>query len=302
MLIGGPKKGKSWLAYQFAIAIATGGEVLGRRALRGDVLYLALEDGERRAQDRIRIVLSHVGQDRLPRDAAQLEIGFNAERGEALVDQVEAFLVRRPGTRLVIVDTLQKIRPASNGRRGAYELDVEDIGRVQAITQRHPGLAILAVHHDRKEAVADFLDAASGTHGITGSVDTGLLLRRDRHESQGMLEVTGRDVREDMLYLAYDEKSPYWSIDPAGGLSEQQREAFDFIRRNGPSTPSEVGDALGIDRRNAGKQLGKLVDRRILATKGGKYSLPFPMPSSRGMDDGDDMNDADDGDDGDDEG
>lgn len=52
LLASAPKVGKSWLAYQFAVAVATGGEVLGKRASQGDVLYLALEDGEYRAHTR----------------------------------------------------------------------------------------------------------------------------------------------------------------------------------------------------------------------------------------------------------
>ena len=50
LLAARPKVGKSWLALDVGIATATGGEVLGRRVERGDVLYLALEDGDR--QDR----------------------------------------------------------------------------------------------------------------------------------------------------------------------------------------------------------------------------------------------------------
>lgn len=300
MLIGGPKKGKSWLAYQFAVAVATGGEVLGRRALKGDVLYLALEDGERRAQSRIQTVLRHMGR-AWPADAAELRTGFNAERGDALVQQVEEWLGAHPAARLVIVDTLQKIRPASSGRRNQYELDVEDLGRVLAISQRHPGLSILLVHHDRKQVAPDFLDAASGTHGITGSVDTALVLKRERHEEQGTLEVTGRDVREDVLYLAYDEGDPFWAIDPQGGMTDQQVQAWEWLRDNGPASPSALGDALGIDRSNAHRLLQTLVRRQIVVAEGGLYRLPINAPR-KGPDNDDNADNADNDDNEDNEG
>jgi hypothetical protein len=288
MLIGGPKKGKSWLAYQFAVAVATEGETLGVRAMKGDVLYLALEDGERRAKSRIETVLRHLGTT-WPTGAV-LEIGFNAERGDALVEQVEEWLTRHPAARLVIVDTLQKIRPASSGRRNQYELDVEDLGRMLAITQRHPGLAILLVHHDRKQVSPDFLDAASGTHGITGSVDTALVLKRERLDSQGTLEVTGRDVRERMLWLAYDEDQPFWAIDPAGGLTEEQREVWEWLKDNGPAGPTAIGAAVGMDKSNVHHMLVKMVARRMLLVERGLYRLPF---SIRHSNNGDNRNNVD---------
>lgn len=299
MLIGGPKKGKSWLAYQFAVAVATGGEVLGQRAMKGDVLYLALEDGQRRAKDRILLILRHLRQG-WPSDA-ELEVGFNADRGDALVAQVEDFVARRPNTRLVIIDTLQKIRAASSGRRNQYELDVEDLGKVLAITKRHPGLAILLVHHDRKQEAADFLDAASGTHGITGSVDTALVLKRDRLASQGTLELTGRDVREQVIYLAYDEDSPFWTVDPAGGLTEEQREVWAWLRDNGPAGPTAIGEALGMAAPNVHKMLQKMLARRMVVAEKGLYKLPFDW-KHKGSDNGDSADSPDSGDNGDNEG
>src|SRR5262249_9809830 len=48
MLAGRPKVGKSWLSMQLALAVATGGMTLGQGVEIGRVLYLALEDSERR--------------------------------------------------------------------------------------------------------------------------------------------------------------------------------------------------------------------------------------------------------------
>jgi hypothetical protein len=54
LLAGRPKIGKSWLALACAVAVATGGEFLGRKATQGEVLYLALEDSPRRIKKRLR--------------------------------------------------------------------------------------------------------------------------------------------------------------------------------------------------------------------------------------------------------
>ena len=67
-LLGGrPKLGKSWLALDFGIAVATGGQSLGVQCQAGDALYLALEDNQRRLQDRLRVVLPASGRPDLSR-------------------------------------------------------------------------------------------------------------------------------------------------------------------------------------------------------------------------------------------
>jgi RecA-family ATPase len=53
LLAGKPKAGKSWLALNIAEAVANGGSVLGEKVEQGDVLYLALEDNERRLKRRL---------------------------------------------------------------------------------------------------------------------------------------------------------------------------------------------------------------------------------------------------------
>ena len=44
ILAGSPKVGKSWLVLDICIAIATGGDIWGYRAIQNGVLYYALED------------------------------------------------------------------------------------------------------------------------------------------------------------------------------------------------------------------------------------------------------------------
>jgi hypothetical protein len=64
ILAGRPKIGKSWLALGIAMAVASGGLAFGAvKVAAGSVLYLALEDTERRLQRRIKQIL---GESELP--------------------------------------------------------------------------------------------------------------------------------------------------------------------------------------------------------------------------------------------
>jgi len=305
ILVAAPKIGKSWLAYQIAVAVASGGTVLGRQALKGGVLYLALEDGKRRAKNRIQKVLAKaLAAGELPsgqkvfrdRIFADLDVAFVAGRGEMVVKQVETWLTDAvavqiatidgdPGQddlvvevhpryppRLVIIDVLQKIRPKSTGRRNPYELDAEDVGRVIGIGQRHPGMAILVVHHSRKMGSDDFIDAASGTHGITGTVDTTLVMSRNRHEAQGKIDIVGRDIVEGAIAVTFD--GDVWTVDPAGGLSAERRAIFAWLQENGPAQPKAYSDETGFDWEATRKTFARMYSDSQLVKGTGGYDIP----------------------------
>ena len=104
------------------------------------------------------------------------------------------WLDEHPDARLVAIDTLQRVRARGDARRNAYEVDVEDLARLQDIFKDR-AVGLLIVHHSKKDAGDDFLASVSGTYGITGSADTTLVIQRKRLETFGKLVVTGRDVQ-----------------------------------------------------------------------------------------------------------
>jgi len=73
-------------------------------------------------------------------------------------------------------------------------------------------MTLLVNHHDRKAAAEDFVDSVSGTHGLAGAADTVIVLTRSRHETGGLLRVTGRDVAEGEYALRFVDGST-WDLD-----------------------------------------------------------------------------------------
>src|SRR5262245_14851581 len=58
ILVGKPKRGKSWMALDWVLAVAHGGYAFGTiQCDEDDCLYMALEDSQRRMQRRIRQLL-----------------------------------------------------------------------------------------------------------------------------------------------------------------------------------------------------------------------------------------------------
>jgi hypothetical protein len=266
VLAGPPKLGKSCLVYQVAVEVALGGDLLGRAIEQGDVLYLALEDGKRRGQTRLRAALGDRG---MPR--GRLEVRWSAARlGEGLEAELVDWLDAHPDARLIAIDTLQRVRARGDARRNAYEVDVEDLGRLQDIFKDR-AVGLLVVHHSKKDAGDDFLASVSGTYGITGSADTTLVIQRKRLETFGKLVVTGRDVPEIEEPVQFNGMT--WSQAPRSlaEASFEQAEVYKVIEAEGPIFPKAIADVIGSSRDAVQKLVAKLVASGSVARVTGGY-------------------------------
>ena len=299
VLAGAPKVGKSWLILSLCLAVASGGKALGCLDVEPrDVFYLALEDGDRRLQDRIRQLIPG---ERIPR-----RFSYITKTGPGRVaETIEAWLRRETDTGLVIVDTLGKVMPPARTGETTYQRDYSVGGRIKAIADAHPGLSIVVVHHDRKAESGDFVDAISGTNGIAGSADTIVLLSRDRHETTGLLAVTGRDVHESEYGLSRHD-SGTWSLtgddlDTAQTAAREARQAVQldrmgdrmhevvgFVRGREVTTPKELSEHLGISKQDASSYLHRAWKKGLIdKAERGNY-VPMPpvvsvvLPYSRG--------------------
>jgi len=163
------------MALGLCVAAARGGAALGKiEAERGAALYLALKDNVRRLQKRMRKVL---GGRKAP---ASFDITTEFPRiGEGFEEALQEWRGAHPDARLVVVDTLAKIRPATKAGNSVYSEDYAALETLLPIAARH-NVAILVVHHLRKMSADDPLDEISGSTGLTGGVDGILVLKRDR--------------------------------------------------------------------------------------------------------------------------
>ena len=291
VLAGAPKIGKSWFILSLCLAVASGGYALNALAVdQRKVLYLALEDGDRRLKERIRQLI--------PGETISADFAYTTrvEAGQ-VVHTIDAWLRQHPDTGLVVLDTLGKVMPPAKAGETTYQRDYNVGGRLKRITDAYPGLAVVVVHHDRKAESGDFVDAISGTNGIAGSADTIVLLARDRHETTGLLSVTGRDVHE-AAYGLTRHGSGSWgltggSLDAAkdtatqarrevqmGRLGDRMHEVVDFVNDREMTAPRDLANALDIDPKDAASYLSRAVKRGLIdRLEYGKYTpLPPVVP------------------------
>lgn len=223
VLVGAPKAGKSWLILDGCLAIATGTQALGGITIEqpATVLYLALEDGDSRLQDRIRTLRPG---ERIPE---RFHYATEIEHGKVL-PTVKAWMDEHPDTALVCLDTLGKVLPPAAKGETTYERDYRIGSALKRITAAHPGLALVVVHHDRKIKTGDFVDSVSGTNGVAGAADTIVALARERMSNDGVLSVTGRDVTESEFAITM-EHGTTWRL--AGESLDEAKAAVHEVRQ-----------------------------------------------------------------------
>jgi biotin operon repressor len=272
LLVGAPKVGKSWLALNLALAWGTGGVALGSRqvSLR-PVLYLALEDTPPRLKGRLESL-------KAPEDT-NLDFILRrdwGERGTAATDRIQRELDAKPEIRVVVVDTLERIRLGGGGGDSSYSLDVAELDRLARLAEQ--GVSIIALHHDRKASGADILDRVSGTKGVTGTADTIILLDKDRTNSMGTLIVTGRDVEDQRIALEFDGAVGSWvELGEAWQYqrnSNKQKVIDAILSAGSPLCPSLIAAETGLSRDTAKHLAARLEKEGVLTVVGrGSYTV-----------------------------
>ena len=206
ILAGAPKIGKSFLVAQIAYHVSTGQDLWGYKVHQGTVLYLALEDDFQRIQSRMFMMYGVNDTDRLHFTTAAGKIG------NGLDEQLENFVRKHPDTRLIIIDTMQKIREVG-GEAYSYASDYEIIGKLKEFADKHC-ICILTVHHTRKQPAGDSFEMISGTTGLLGCADGSLLMQKKKRTAlEATIDVVGRDQQDQILYLEKDADTQIWNLE-----------------------------------------------------------------------------------------
>lgn len=186
---GSPKLGKSFLMAQLAYHVSTGTPLWNYTTRKGTVLYLALEDDYRRLQERLYRMFGTESTDNLYFSVSASQLG------NGLDEQLARFVAEHKDTKLIIIDTLQKVREVG-GDNYSYANDYQIMARLKSFADAH-GLCMLLVHHTRKQNADDKFDMISGTSGLLGAADGAFLLQKEKRTGNAAtLEVSGRDQQD----------------------------------------------------------------------------------------------------------
>ena len=248
LFAGAPKVGKSFLVAQIAYHVSTGTALWNYPVHKGRVLYLALEDDYQRLQRRLYRMFETA-------DTENLRLAVYAKQlGAGLDEQLQKFVKSNPDTKLIIIDTLQKIRE-NGGEKYSYAKDYEVITQFKKFADQN-GICLLLVHHTRKQKADDTFDMISGTNGLLGAADGAFLLHKEkRTDSTAILDIVGRDQQDQRLYLAKDPVRLAWDLErtetelwkpPPDPILEAVTTLI-MKNRSWKGTATELVTALGVD-------------------------------------------------------
>ena len=289
MLFGGKsKRGKSWLMVDLAMSIAT-----GQYALRhfdcptpAPVLYLALEDGERRVKRRLQSINPQVAQ--LDHLHFLYQFPKLAEGGlDLLIRYIEKYQYR-----LVVIDVLGKLE--SSGRNGTKDyLEVYEMFTPLQVLLRTQHVCLAMLTHLRKQDADDVFDQLLGSVAYQGAQDTLWVLERKPNDDDALLHIRDKDDTDMVQAITFDNGHWKWLGEgDAYTLSKEKRLILTTLASRATSdspdmTIAEIIEACGFHASKGKpvtlrKTLSRMVaDDLIHRDSHGKY-----MATLRGMREG----------------
>ncbi len=175
--------------------------------------------------------------------------------------------------KLIIIDTLAKIKSRKPTKQTLYDVDYQCIEAVKSLADMMD-ISIIIVHHLRKMAADDDpFDCISGSIGLTGAVDTAMILRRDR-TGKGLLYVRGRDIEEREFALERDSSGGWTLLGSADVVTrtEEQNLILSLMDDGSPVTINHICQVTGKSRQNVFNSLSRLAQNgAVKKTEAGKY-------------------------------
>ena len=199
MLSAKPKMGKSFLAIQLALTVASGGEFLGFQAQKHEVLYIDLETSQRSMKNRISMMTADAPKGLyLMTPQEVFEFG---NIGNGFESQVDYFLESHKGVKLVIVDTYGLIQ----GSRPSQYVYIQEYGEISHLNSwaRKKGFTLVLIHHQNKQDdYANPVQGISGSTGITGGLQAYYILsKRDYTDKMTKLTIGGKEIMERDIFI-----------------------------------------------------------------------------------------------------
>lgn len=287
-IIGGaPKCGKSWLGLDLAVSVASGTPCLDTLdvAASGGVLVYMAEDAVSVVKQRLAGICSHRGL-----DLAALPIGvitapsvrLDLPRDQHRLQET----VRRHAPRLLLLDPFVRLHRVNENQA----TDVSAVLGYLRELQRAHDLALVVVHHARKNGGSTGGQNLRGSGDFFAWVDTALSLRR--HRQQLLLTAEHRSARAPdpiALALVGTDRDMHLAVVPVEPRADDHPHITDHVDNAVLSALECAGsqgllrDALRLTLRVRNQSLSEALARLAasgrIARRGDAWGLPVPVPA-----------------------
>jgi hypothetical protein len=273
LLSARPKVGKSWLALQCCLAVAYGTKTLGKEVQTGKAIYLALEDNQRRLQGRLKIMR--------PQGYATDNLILHTEWPKLNDGGLEALekLIESKSPRLVVIDTLAKVRPSVGRNSNLYESDYSAVAPLTVLANKYRCCILVVTHNRKGKADSDALEQISGSLGLSGAVDGALIIDGIRSDKQYKLSLIGRDIpNDDELAISRQANGEWVILGEATQvfISAERKEITDLLKLHPKGLkPKEIAEILNKKSATVRKLLVSMAADQQLNNNSGTYLSPI---------------------------
>ena len=285
LLFGGKsKRGKSWLMLDLALSVATGTRVWGHFTVPEPqpVLYVALEDGRRRIQQRLHDIRPGA------RTNGNLQLLYTFPLlSDGGMEKLRGYIVSHR-YRLIIIDVLARIEPATKRHSDTTYHDIYNLfAPLQDLHRQHPQ-CLAMITHLRKAEAEDIFDTLHGSVAYQGAQDALWVLDRPPNNSAGVLHTRQNDGAEQSLHLSFSDG--HWEFlghDDDIQLSRERQHIQELADDAGDRglTINDILKGLSqpLDRYNAVKQLlyRMIQDQQMTRLARGRYGAAPNAPQYR---------------------
>ena len=254
------------------MAATTNGHFLGVAPKQGPVLYLCLEDDDRRIQERSRLMYpEHVANWNWPDnlffvyECPRMDLGGL----EAITNLYRDLVERGEKPCLIAIDVFQKIRPHTPRGADRYESDYDAVAAIKRLSM-DLDTPILLSHHARKMDGTDALDVVSGSQGVAGAADNIFIIRKDKC-GETVFDIMGRDVEPATLWAKFNKDTCRWELcgeyEP---MNRDEREIRDFLHEHGEKSLNEIAAKFGNGelRDTFRRKLGRMAEKGTIIRSG----------------------------------
>lgn len=259
ILAARPKTGKTRLALNLAIAVASGKKAFSHYDVEhSEVLFLAADERSER-------LMAHRLKEMKLGSPKWLHIVTEGIPllGEGFEEHLNEWMRLRENTGLIVVDTWGRIKPSKRAGADSYEHDGEYLSKLQGLCRKY-GNSTLILHHTKKGGgVETGEESILGSTALSGGVDTILMLNRTLY-SDNCMELT-RTSRYDFgvrLTLESVRDGGSWKYLGETGdqrVTEEKKEIWDVLGQSQhPMSVSELVDITGKSRSALSKQLYRM--------------------------------------------
>jgi hypothetical protein len=267
LLAASPRAGKSLLAFTLAKAVATGGKFMGRPTSQGAVIYVRCEDSDTKTKER------------------ELKQGWTEGMPVYWLDKFKLGelnhleeLVEELGARLVVFDTLSRIRDSAISESSAEMSQLLEPLQEMCKRQRCTGLL---VHHTGKVNVnnagdTDIFETIRGSSAIRATCRGTMVLAADERNYRLCVE-NGWNKMD--LQILLDANTLEWRLlgnwhGPDVDLSQRDR-VLVYMNQVGSAKIDQIAEATNLQKRSLYEVLKRLQSDDLIEKRGDRMAAVY---------------------------